>query len=104
MTRNNLDSCPFCESKDLSLASVFTKRPQEKTKFASLKKTSTENCWNAGGCGHFLSSHDIDLANLYEEDYVSSTYGNEQGIFKAYTQGHGITIESIRTIPFELTA
>ena len=87
MTRNNLDSCPFCESKDLSLASAFTKRPQGETEFASLKKDEyRRKLLECGDCGHFLSSHDIDLANLYEEDYASSTYGNEQGIFKAYTK------------------
>jgi SAM-dependent methyltransferase len=87
MTRNNFDSCPFCESKDLCLASAFTKRPEGETEFASLKKDEyRRKLLECGCCGHFLSSHDIDLENLYEEDYAFSTYGDEQGILKAYAK------------------
>ena len=87
MTNNNFDSCPFCESKDLGLARAFTKRPDGETEFASLKKDEyRRKLLECGCCGHFLSSHDIDLDNLYEEDYASSTYGDEQGISRAYTK------------------
>jgi SAM-dependent methyltransferase len=91
MTRNNFDSCPFCESKDLGLASTFTKRPDGETEFASLKEDEyRRKLLKCGCCAHFLSSHDIDLENLYEEDYASSTYGDEEGITKAYSKVMGL--------------
>jgi 2-polyprenyl-3-methyl-5-hydroxy-6-metoxy-1,4-benzoquinol methylase len=36
-------------------------------------------------CGHFLSVHDMDMTGLYEDDYVSSNYG-DSGILKTFNK------------------
>ena len=35
-------------------------------------------------CGHWFSSHSLDLTDLYKEDYVSSTYGGIEGMKKRF--------------------
>ena len=37
-------------------------------------------------CGHFLSIHDMDTKSFYTQDYVTSTYKNEEGLFKKFEQ------------------
>ncbi len=40
-------------------------------------------------CGHFLSLHDMEMNNLYEGSYVSSTYGSD-GIRRAFERIIGL--------------
>ena len=41
--------------------------------------------WQCEVCSHFLSVHDMDMTSLYEDDYVSTNYG-DSGILEAFNR------------------
>jgi 2-polyprenyl-3-methyl-5-hydroxy-6-metoxy-1,4-benzoquinol methylase len=37
-------------------------------------------------CGHFFSQHQLDLTNLYKNDYVNKTYGNYNSLIRKFNK------------------
>ena len=85
------EECPLCLNKELVTAKTFHESPEGETEFSSIKKQKYfRKILKCTSCGHFLASHEIDLRNLYQEDYASSNYGNTSGILKTYQRIMGL--------------
>ncbi|OVE76895.1 hypothetical protein BVX98_04305 [bacterium F11] len=77
--------CP-CRSGNQKLMFTYHEPPvgEIKFKFSSSNKYERK-ITRCGTCGHFLSKHDMDMSQLYSDDYVNSTYGQD-GIIKAFNR------------------
>lgn len=71
-------ACPFCCSKQLSLAFEYTQPPLGENLFPSLTDHYQRRFFTCQGCGHYLAQHDYDLAQLYEGDYNQSLYKGDK--------------------------
>ena len=42
--------------------------------------------YQCNSCGHFISVHTMNTKDLYQSDYVNSTYGDESGILRTFNR------------------
>jgi SAM-dependent methyltransferase len=71
--------CP-CAGRHLAETFVYDAPPEGEVRFA-LPAGSYRRAYDACGlCGHWFGRHDIDLAALYQRDYVDATYGGPAGM------------------------
>ncbi len=70
--------CP-CNGDYFAKAFVYDAPPEGETRFSFSSENYHREVWQCQICHHFVSTCDMDLSELYREDYVSSTYG-EKGI------------------------
>lgn len=91
----NLDSIPstgiksdvrcICEATDLQLEHVYHTPPTGEKGFEFIDPKDYERkLFKCSYCGHYRSVHHLDDEDLYESDYVDSTYGGLDGIREAY--------------------
>ncbi len=74
-------SC-MCQQNDFQTVHIYHSPPEGETPFKINKKYHREiKCCQA--CQHFISIEEI-LQDLYQEDYVDSTYGDDSGILKTF--------------------
>jgi 2-polyprenyl-3-methyl-5-hydroxy-6-metoxy-1,4-benzoquinol methylase len=71
--------CP-CSGRHLAEAFVYDAPPAGEVRFdlATAQYARAYDC--CGLCGHWFGRHAIDLAALYERDYVDATYGSPAGM------------------------
>ena len=70
-------TCYFCDG---SLSTVFSYRepPCGETQFSFSDENYVREVLKCERCGHFMSVHEMDDSSLYEQDYVSATYGGDR--------------------------
>ena len=78
------ESCPCCGSERFQCEHIYQERPVGETDFKF--EDYHRELWCCQLCGHFLSTTTMDLATLYEADYVDKTYGGSDGVRQAYEQ------------------
>ena len=61
------------------LAKIYTSKPDGEVKFP-LRGKYRRKYYICEICGHHISDHNYDLNSLYKGDYISSTYGNYDGL------------------------
>ena len=61
------------------LAKIFTSKPDGEIKFP-LSGKYRRKYYKCEICDHHISDHNYDLNSLYKGDYISSTYGNYDGL------------------------
>ena len=59
---------------------IFNQKPEGEVKFNLRAQKYNRKYSECKYCGHWFSSHNLDLTDLYKEDYVSSTYGGIEGM------------------------
>lgn len=75
----------LCGGGDFEVAFHYDRPPKGETRFQfSSEKKYARDILRCRVCGHFLATHDIDSGALYSGDYVSSNYGNDEGIRKSF--------------------
>jgi SAM-dependent methyltransferase len=75
--------CP-CNGRYRCLAWSYDAPPAGETRFqlnGSVYKRSYDRC---GVCDHLFGRHEIDLAALYQKDYVDATYGGADGMRRRF--------------------
>jgi 2-polyprenyl-3-methyl-5-hydroxy-6-metoxy-1,4-benzoquinol methylase len=73
-----LAACCFCQNSEFKTVFEYHEPPVREVKFDHSKTSKYyREMRKCTRCGHFYSVHDIDLSRLYDEDYVSSTYGSQ---------------------------
>jgi SAM-dependent methyltransferase len=70
------DGCPMCGGLRLDLWHRYRAPPEGETHFELHGRPYDREVMRCTGCGHFVSSTELDLSHLYERDYVDSTYGD----------------------------
>jgi SAM-dependent methyltransferase len=72
-------TCPICGSQRLQPAFRYEAPPPGETRFELGEGQSYEREYRrCPRCGHFVGVHDLDLASLYEGEYMDSTYAGER--------------------------
>jgi len=67
----------LCGAEELSVAFTYDVPPKGEVRFmCSSAGRYARQVWRCAACGHFLSTHDMDMDALYQTDYVTSTYGD----------------------------
>jgi 2-polyprenyl-3-methyl-5-hydroxy-6-metoxy-1,4-benzoquinol methylase len=78
-------SCPCCGGKDFVVEFTYERLIPGETPFPF---THRPDYWReihrCRTCGHFLEWHAFDTDDLYAGDYVSTTYGDEEGLRRAF--------------------
>jgi 2-polyprenyl-3-methyl-5-hydroxy-6-metoxy-1,4-benzoquinol methylase len=69
--------CYFCEGS-LSTAFSYHEPPYGETCFSFSDENYSREVLKCDRCGHFMSMHEMDDSALYEQDYVSATYGGDR--------------------------
>ena len=72
-------TCP-CKTGPYKKAISFISRPLQETKFSFTEGVYERYYLKCDFCGHFISQHNYDLQQLYDYDYVTSTYGGSEGM------------------------
>lgn len=70
-----VDKC-FCGNNNLKLIHTYTEKPKGEVDI-EIRENYERKIFKCFQCNHFYSVHDYDLSKLYNEDYVSKTYGNK---------------------------
>ena len=77
-------NCP-CGEKDLHEAFTYDAPPTGEVVFDLGAGTSYKRQYNSCAiCGHYFSSHNMDMSALYEGSYVDATYGSAEGLRKTF--------------------
>lgn len=69
-------ACPMCGAESWSLAFRYDAAPAGETHFELPEgQPYVREFWTCERCGHMISSHSLDLSELYSSAYVDATYG-----------------------------
>jgi SAM-dependent methyltransferase len=80
-----------CAGNAFELAHTYSEAPPGEIRFAFSKECSyRREILRCRSCGHFVSRHNIDTSNLYADDYVSSTYGGDDGLRRNFERIIGL--------------
>lgn len=74
-----------CHATDRELAFRYTERPARETVFP-LNGPYDREYRRCSQCGHFFTSHQMDLSGLYDSAYLDATYGDTQRLRAAYNR------------------
>jgi SAM-dependent methyltransferase len=70
--------CPLCDADALEVVFTYDAPPEGETHFDLGTQAYRRRYLRCPRCGHFLSDHDLDLAALYEGDYMDATYAGDR--------------------------
>ena len=70
--------CCYCCSGAVSNVFTYRDPPVGETRFTFSDKNYYREVLCCTSCGHFMSIHEMDDSELYEQDYVNSTYGDDR--------------------------
>lgn len=77
-------ACLFCRGREFQQVFVYRQPPAGEVRFVfSSRGAYSRVVWSCRTCGHMVSLHHMDEAELYAGDYVNSTYG-EGGLKRAF--------------------
>ena len=78
-------SCLFCFSELFIHVFTYTSPPEGEIRFEfSSSRLYLREVWRCSLCGHFISIHDMNTVLLYNDDYVSSNYQDQDGIASTF--------------------
>lgn len=86
--------CPLCQSSGFRVVFEYTEPPEGEIRFRfSAGSEYSRRIIACETCAHFLSVHEMDMSGMYSEEYVSSTYGQSDGIRKTFEKILGLPPE-----------
>lgn len=77
---SGVPECPCCGSADLRDGFAYETPPEGETPFGIAPEDYRREYRVCAVCGHWLGLTELDLAALYEGDYVDATYSSEVGL------------------------
>lgn len=70
--------CPLCKGRRLEGVFIYDRPPAGETLFElGAGINYRREIWRCVRCGHFISAHEMDLSNLYQQEYMKATYGKQ---------------------------
>ena len=84
----NLDSC--CKHRYI-LAKIYKSKPNNEISF-KIKGKYIRKYYKCIICDHHIGDHNYNLDSLYEGSYLSSTYGNYEGLKKRFNKINNLKI------------
>ncbi len=82
----NKTICPFCDSSVFSLIFHYDKLPKGETNFQISPEGYKREILQCNNCKHLINKHNIDLDNIYKQNYVNSTYGDKKGVLEKFNK------------------
>ena len=77
--------CLCCGSHYFTNVFIYDSPPEGEIMFGfSLSESYLREVWRCNLCGHFISIHGMDASTLYNDDYVSSNYRDQDGILDSF--------------------
>ena len=76
-------TCP-CDNGKSKLFYKYTKKPEFETNFDLKGQKYVRYYKQCNLCKHLFAYHNIDLSNLYNDNYLDATYSNVQGMKKRF--------------------
>ena len=77
--------CLCCGSHYFTNVFIYDSPPEGEIMFGfSLSESYLREVWRCNLCGHFISIHGMDASTLYNDDYVSSNYRDQDGISDSF--------------------
>ena len=77
--------CPICSGTKSNKIFTYTKAPEVETAYAFLKgQDYFREIYQCQNCAHFISVHTMATGDLYQDDYVSSTYQDLDGVRRTF--------------------
>ena len=87
MTSTTTIICTMCASINTHVVFTYSEAPKGETTFGFFRdRPYQRTTWRCETCGHFVNEAPIDLDNLYDADYVDSTYENAAGVAAQYAR------------------
>ena len=81
MNRSSLKNCIFCDSAKFKVVYIYSEPPKGEISIPLAEKVEySREITSCVQCGHYYSLHEMELSDLYEGQYVDSTYGDADGI------------------------
>lgn len=78
-------TCKYCESSRRELVFDYSAPPPGETRFPSLQsKDYHRQIFRCQTCGHFTSECMMDISGIYDEEYVSATYKDDEGVRQTF--------------------
>jgi 2-polyprenyl-3-methyl-5-hydroxy-6-metoxy-1,4-benzoquinol methylase len=75
----------MCDGTGFTRTFAYREPPAREVRFPSLPAGGYyREVWQCLGCGHFLSTHQMDTALLYTGEYVAATYRDREGIRRTF--------------------
>ena len=75
----------ICGNNNFSRVFVYTVPPKEEVRFESVQYDNYyREILKCDLCGHFISTHQMDLKSIYTGDYVASNYKGVEGIHENF--------------------
>lgn len=85
MKKRLITKCMFCDHSSFQEVFEYKEPPEGETVFSFLESgTYHRKIIACGICGHFYSTHQMDLSVLYSGEYVKSTYKNMDGMLRTF--------------------
>jgi len=85
MTKMGTSIACLCDGTDFRTVFTYTKPPECEVRYSFNRSEEYQReVRQCRRCGHLVTVHDMDLTELYEHDYVESTYGGKDGIRRAF--------------------
>jgi len=78
------EACPLCANRQFERVFVYHEPPQGEVRFRFSAGVYQREVYRCTVCGHFLSVHTMQAPEFYEDEYVDSTYGSDDGIRSAF--------------------
>ena len=75
----------LCEESDVEVSVTYDEAPKGEVRFPFVG-TYNRDYRRCKICGHFYSSHSMDMSTLYDRDYLTATYGGEDGVLNAFNK------------------
>lgn len=72
-------NCP-CVSTRIPDVLSYSAPPEGETDFGFDKESYCRSFDECATCGHYFGRHELPVSQIYESDYMDSTYGNAQGM------------------------
>ncbi|MGE0268303.1 MAG: class I SAM-dependent methyltransferase [Candidatus Omnitrophota bacterium] len=83
--------CPFTRSTNFQKVFEYNEKPEGEIQFSfNAGKQYHREIWQCVDSRHYLSIHDMDMSQIYSEEYVNSTYQDEDGLNRTFQRIIGL--------------
>jgi len=80
-----------CSGDQFKLVHTYLEPPHGEIRFAFSEESGyRREILRCECCGHFVSRHEMDTSNMYSGEYVSATYGDDDGLRRNFERVIGL--------------
>lgn len=84
LSEETKSECPICESQSTKIVQTYFLPPDCEIKYDLGNQVYNRKYLECKICAHWFAKHEMNLSNLYENEYVRATYGGLSGLKNKY--------------------